>query len=117
MKSREFGILMRRNEDARSCVDFLRNRGIEAVPLKDLKDKGRLQHGIRVGTFDRCKGPEFRAVFIPRLGASQFPGPPRGESGDTKEESSFGNTGGGEVQWTPEKRNTGNSCLTGCMLA
>ena len=24
----EFGILMRRNEDARSCVDFLRNRGI-----------------------------------------------------------------------------------------
>lgn len=29
--------------------------------------------GVRIGTFDRGKGMEFRAVFLPRLGASLFP--------------------------------------------
>ena len=32
-----------------------------------------ISKGVRVGTFDRSKGLEFRAVLIPRLGASIFP--------------------------------------------
>ena len=68
----EIALLMRSNADAEQIYEFLRHKDIPAAKLKDARD-GSLPDGIRVGTFDRAKGWEFRAVLIVRLGASQFP--------------------------------------------
>ena len=50
----------------------LSRKRIPCTLLRDMRE-GRLGDGVRVGTFDRSKGLEFRAVFIPRIGASVFP--------------------------------------------
>ena len=68
----EIGVLVLRNRDAERLVAALKNRTVPCVNLKDLRD-GPLEDGVRIGTFDRAKGMEFRAVFIPRLGESRFP--------------------------------------------
>lgn len=68
----EIGVLVLRNRDAERLVVALENRNVPCVNLKDLRD-GPLADGVRIGTFDRAKGMEFRAVFIPRLGESRFP--------------------------------------------
>ena len=71
-KYTEIGVLVLRNKDASRLVEALGSRNIPSVNLVDLRD-GPLGDGVRVGTFDRAKGMEFRAVFIPRLGQSRFP--------------------------------------------
>ena len=71
-KHTEIGVLVLRNRDASLLVEALGSRNIPTVNLVDLRD-GPLGNGIRVGTFDRAKGMEFRAVFIPRVGQSRFP--------------------------------------------
>ena len=71
----EIGVLTRRNEEVRQILNVLpeRQERIGCIDLKDLNTDGKLGLGVRIGTFDRAKGMEFRAVFIPRLGASRFP--------------------------------------------
>ena len=71
-KHTEIGVLVLRNRDASLLMEALGSRNIPTVNLVDLRD-GPLGNGIRVGTFDRAKGMEFRAVFIPRVGQSRFP--------------------------------------------
>ncbi len=68
----EIGVLVLRNDDANKLIKFLRRKEIPCVNLKDLLS-GPLRDGIRVGTFDRAKGMTYRAVFILRMGESQFP--------------------------------------------
>ena len=75
----EIGVLAHRGKDADRLVRYLNNRLKETlhkappcVNLKSLREK-TLDPGLRVGTFDRAKGLEFRAVLIPRLGQSRFP--------------------------------------------
>ncbi len=68
----EIGVIVLHNHYAEKLIASLRKRAMPCVNLKDLKSN-TLGNGIRVGTFDRAKGMEFRAVFIPRLGASRFP--------------------------------------------
>ena len=68
----EIGVLVLRNGDANKLINFLKGREIPCVNLKELRS-GPLGDGIRVGTFDRAKGMTYRAVFIPRMGESQFP--------------------------------------------
>ncbi len=68
----EIGILVLHNQDVDALINLLKRRGISCMNLKDLRD-GQIVPGIRVGTFDRGKGLEFRAVLIPRLGKSRFP--------------------------------------------
>ena len=65
-------VLMRSNDDVRRAGKWLSRRGIPCALLQEMRD-GVLGKGVRVGTFDRSKGLEFRAVLIPRLGASIFP--------------------------------------------
>ncbi len=74
LKPEEIGILMKHNADVRACADALSARGTRTAPLGDLRTAGTLPDGVRVGTLDRAKGMEFRAVLILRLGASLFPG-------------------------------------------
>ena len=66
------GVLMRSNYDAERAGKWLSDEGIPCAMLRTMRD-GALGSGVRVGTFDRSKGLEFRAVLIPRLGASVFP--------------------------------------------
>ncbi len=67
------GVLARGNDDCRRIKKYFEHAfKIPSVDLKDLRNRG-LAKGVRIGTFDRSKGLEFRAVLIPRLGGSQFP--------------------------------------------
>ena len=66
------GVLMRSNHDADRAGKWLSDEGIPCAMLRTMR-AGALGSGVRVGTFDRSKGLEFRAVLIPRLGASVFP--------------------------------------------
>lgn len=68
----EIGVLAHRNKAAEQLVDYLSSRDIPCASLKGLRD-GPLDAKVRVGTFDRAKGLEFRAVLIVRLGKSRFP--------------------------------------------
>ena len=68
----EIGVLTYRNKEVRQIHKSLNDKRIRCVNLQDLK-KTNLGPGVRVGTFDRAKGMEFRVVFIPRLGGSRFP--------------------------------------------
>ena len=75
----EIGVLTRRRRDADQFIRYLNkylkqklNKAHPCVNLQSLREQA-LGPGVRVGTFDRAKGLEFRAVFIPRLGKSHFP--------------------------------------------
>lgn len=75
----EIGVLTHRRKDAARLTRYLNKRLQEklgkspaCVNLESLREKAP-GPGLRVGTFDRAKGLEFRAVFIPRLGGSHFP--------------------------------------------
>lgn len=69
----EIGVLMRRNGDVDALQRYLLQKDIPVVNLKEQRGQEPLGPGVRVGTLDRAKGLEFRAVFIPRLGESRFP--------------------------------------------
>ena len=45
----------------------------EDIPCAHMTRDGISGDGVRVGTYDRAKGLEFRVVFILRLGSTQFP--------------------------------------------
>lgn len=71
-KPEEIGILTQHNEPVNQLVSFLSRQDVESVNLSSLRSEA-LGPGVRVGTFDRAKGLEFRAVLIARLGQSLFP--------------------------------------------
>ena len=75
----EIAVFLKHNSQVEATIRFLQSRGIACVKLT--RD-GISGSGVRVGTYDRARGLEFRAVFLPRLGATQFPddsGDPAGE--------------------------------------
>lgn len=71
----EIGVLVMRPHDAHSLVQLFEKRNIPCFNLEELtkRTKRAAVDGIRIGTFDRAKGMEFRAVLIARLGKSRFP--------------------------------------------
>ena len=77
VQHKHIGVLVRHNKDAIMIAEYLEGKGIPCVLLEALKDTRTKPpgDGVRVGTFDRSKGMEFTAVFLPRLGASRFPTP------------------------------------------
>jgi len=70
----DIGVLVYHNRDAEEILTALRAHSIPCVLLRALKNENPIE-GVRVGTYDRGKGMEFQAVFLPRLGESQFPKP------------------------------------------
>ena len=72
MTHESIGVLMRNNDDADRAAKALSRKGVPCAMLKDMRN-GSIGDGVRLGTFDRSKGLEFRAVLIPRMGASIFP--------------------------------------------
>lgn len=65
-------------------ADNLRTRGIEVQEL-DRYD-GRPHEAVKVGTYHRGKGLEFKAVFLPGLSKGVFPRPPRDQQGPEEAE-------------------------------
>lgn len=74
LKHEEIGILVQHNRDAKDLNRVLGNNrfNIPCFLLAEMRGKA-LGQGVRIGTFDRGKGMEFPAVFLPRLGSSLFP--------------------------------------------
>ena len=74
LRHEDIGILVNHNNDAEEINHALISKfAIPCFQLKDMRATAPGQ-GVRIGTFDRGKGLEFLAVFLPRLGASLFPG-------------------------------------------
>ena len=71
-KHSEIAVLALHNTDIEEILKFFYGKKLPCANLQDLR-RGPLGKGVRVGTFDRAKGIEFRAVFIVRLGNSIFP--------------------------------------------
>lgn len=69
----EIGLLTRRNGNVDALAKYLKRNSVPCDNLSKLRFGSTLDEGVRVGTFDRAKGMEFRAVFIARLGKSVFP--------------------------------------------
>lgn len=70
----DIGVLVYHNQDADEIFQALKESSIPCVLLRALKNENPIE-GVRVGTYDRGKGMEFQAVFLPRLGESRFPKP------------------------------------------
>ena len=66
----EIGVFLKHNSQVDAAIRFLQSHGIACAKLT--RD-GISRSGVRVGTYDRARGLEFRAVFLPRLGVTQFP--------------------------------------------
>ena len=66
----EIAVFLKHNNQVDAVIRFLQSHGITCTRLT--RD-GFTGDGIRVGTYDRARGLEFRAVFLPRLGSTQFP--------------------------------------------
>ncbi len=75
----EIAVFLKHNNQVDAIIRFLQSQGIACARLT--RD-GFAGDGIRVGTYDRARGLEFRAVFLPRLGSTQFPE----DSGGTADE-------------------------------
>ena len=66
----EIAVFLKHNKQVGETIRFLQREGI---PCAQLTRDGFRGDGIRVGTYDRARGLEFRAVFLPRMGSTQFP--------------------------------------------
>ncbi|MYC95550.1 MAG: AAA family ATPase [Caldilineaceae bacterium SB0661_bin_32] len=66
----EIAVFLKHNSQVEATIRFLQSEGI---PCVQLTRDGFTGDGIRVGTYDRARGLEFRAVFLPRMGSAQFP--------------------------------------------
>ncbi len=69
------------NTSANSVRARLRSHGLEVQSLEDYD--GRPNDRVKVGTYHRAKGLEFKAVFLPHLG--RFP--PQAKKGSSEEEA------------------------------
>lgn len=66
----EIAVFLKHNSQVDATIKSLNRVGISCAQLT--RD-GFSGNGVRVGTYDRARGLEFRVVFLPRLGVSQFP--------------------------------------------
>ena len=81
--SNEIAVFLKHNHQVDATIKYLERGGISCAQLT--RD-GFSGIGVRVGTYDRARGLEFRAVFLPRLGVTQFPHSNE-DSAETKQHS------------------------------
>lgn len=69
----DIAVLYPTNHQAEQARNDLKVRGI---PVQDLKEyEGRTNEFVKVGTYHRAKGLEFKVVFLPSLSSGEFPRP------------------------------------------
>lgn len=66
----DMAIFFKHNRQVDATIKYLES---EDIPCQQLTRDGVSGEGVRVGTYDRAKGLEFRVVFIPSLGKTLFP--------------------------------------------
>ena len=66
----DMAVFFKHNQQVDATMKYLES---EDIPCAQMTRDGISGDGVRVGTYDRAKGLEFRVVFIPRLGSTQFP--------------------------------------------
>ena len=71
---KDIAVLTHRNRDVNEMISELADAGVPCVNLYDLRNSQDAsdRRGVHVGTFDRGKGLEFRAVFVFRVGETAF---------------------------------------------
>ena len=79
----EIAVFLKHNHQVDDTIKYLESGGISCAQLTRDGSSG---NGVRVGTYDRARGLEFRAVFLPRLGVTQFPHSNE-DSAETKQHS------------------------------
>ena len=83
VESQHIGVLTRDRKDARALKTFLeQEKGFDCTLIWKGDDTGS---GIRLGSFARTKGLEFRVVLIPYLARSRFPQPLSSNDSDSSE--------------------------------
>lgn len=70
----DIGVFAPTNHQVDDVLSRFRQAGISAMGLD--KYDGRSTPAVKVGTFHRAKGLEFKVVFLPGLSANKFPRPP-----------------------------------------
>ncbi len=84
--SGDIGVLLPTNNLVDQTVKRLGAEGVATQKLEDYD--GRPNDKVKVGTYFRAKGLEFKVVFLPALSAGVFPRPPRdGDSADEAAEA------------------------------
>jgi superfamily I DNA/RNA helicase len=81
--SGDIGVLLPTNKLVDQAVKRLGAEGIAAQKLDDYD--GRPNDKVKVGTYHRAKGLEFKVVFLPALSEGVFPRPPG--DGDSEDEA------------------------------
>jgi superfamily I DNA/RNA helicase len=76
----DIGILLPVNEFAFSGANKLRKRGFPVLNLKDFSAHSTDE--IRIGTYHRAKGLEFKVVILPDVSAGRLPSPQRKTEND-----------------------------------
>ena len=66
----DIAVFFKHNQQVDATMKYLES---EDIPCAQMTRDGISGDGVRVGTYDRAKGLEFRVVFILRLGSTQFP--------------------------------------------
>ena len=66
----DMAVFFKHNQQVDATMKYLES---EDIPCAQMTRDGISGDGVRVGTYDRAKGLEFRVVFILRLGSTQFP--------------------------------------------
>lgn len=66
--------------ESMEIADELERAGIPVLDLR--RYKGRPTNEVKVGTYQRAKGLEFKAVFLPGLSTGAFPGPRTATEGE-----------------------------------
>jgi hypothetical protein len=73
----DVGVLVPTNRQVSDVVARLARAGLETQKLDDYD--GRPNDQVKVGTFHRAKGLEFKVVFLPGLSEGQFPRAPQAD--------------------------------------
>ena len=68
----DVGVFVARNDLVRSTIATLNREGIQSESLANFS--GRPNNHLKVGTFHRAKGLEFKVVFLLEISAGEFPG-------------------------------------------
>ncbi len=83
----DIGVLMQRATDAKAVLKRLRKQGYRAENLE--RYRGRTTESIKVGTYFRAKGLEFKAVFMPQVTRGVVPRVTPGATGKEAEEARY----------------------------